>query len=205
MRSPEPDEDGLSLDPDEPMFEGKSALEEEEDRRMVDMLEAFSELDHPSEFLGLPLCIRCKSDVGLATLAHLDHIPDAVRHLQEIIDSPPDAHTTYTRIKKDIFHVFYSLPISRTHGAAAPFYCTLQNHIMRFDHESRKKVDSVCRKSFNLSFDQMLERSPRWVAERTPCYIPPPSVLVIAIQHVYAMFADAKDARTGDVLFTPAV
>ncbi|KAJ3508637.1 hypothetical protein NMY22_g16549 [Coprinellus aureogranulatus] len=132
-------------------------------------------------------------------------IPDTVKHLQEIVAAPPDANSVFTRIKKDPFHGFHGLPLSKTHGATVPFIRTLRDHLLRWDPEARKQVDEVCRRVFKSSFDAMLLRNPRWVAERVPRYIPPPSVLVAAIEHVYSVFANARDGKTNEVLFTPAV
>ena len=61
----------------------------------------------------------------------------------------------------------------------------------QWDPTVQSEVDKVCRKHFDLTFDQMLRRNPRFIAERTPRHVPPPSVLVTAIQHVYDMFKDA--------------
>ena len=69
---------------------------------------------------------------------------------------------------------------------------------------AKKAVDEVCRRQFNLTFDQMLVWNPRFIVERTPRYIPPPSILVPAIEYVYKMFKDAIDAKTRVPLFTEA-
>ncbi|KAG6825608.1 hypothetical protein H0H87_009082, partial [Tephrocybe sp. NHM501043] len=61
---------------------------------------------------------------------------------------------------------------------------------------------STCRKIFNLSFDQMLLRNPRFIARRCPRHVPPPSILVPAIQHVFDTFGPALDAKTGTPLFS---
>jgi hypothetical protein len=95
------------------------------------------------------------------------------------------------------------LPIPVNHGARSAFLRALRDHMLRWDPDSRKAVDGVCRREFNLSFDQMLVRNPRFIAERTPRHIPTPSVLVSALQHVFGMFRDAIDAKTGARLFTP--
>ena len=47
----------------------------------------------------------------------------------------------------------------------------------------------------------MLIRNPCFIAEHTPQHVPSPSVLVPAIEHVYSMFQDAVDAKTGALLF----
>lgn len=47
----------------------------------------------------------------------------------------------------------------------------------------------------------MLIRNPRFIAVRTPRFVPPPSVLVPALQHVFDTFGDALDAKTGIPLF----
>jgi hypothetical protein len=130
-------------------------------------------------------------------------IPELAK-LQEIINSPPDKDSEYTRVKKDIFHAFHMLPIPVNHGARPAFLRALRDHILRWDPDSRNAVDKVCRKEFNLTFDQMLARNPRFIAERTPRHVPPPSVLVPAIEYVYNMFRDAVDTKTGARLFTPA-
>jgi len=96
------------------------------------------------------------------------------------------------------------LPIPVHHGARPAFLRALRDHMLRWDPDSRTAVDEVCRREFNLTFEQMLARNPRFIAERTPRHIPPPSVLVSAIDYVYAMFRDAVDAKTGVPLFTPA-
>ncbi|KAF8133168.1 hypothetical protein K438DRAFT_1998221 [Mycena galopus ATCC 62051] len=116
--------------------------------------------------------------------------------LHKLIESPADIDSLYTRIKKDIFHAFHMIPIP-AHGLRAIFFRTLRDHIMRWDPVLRVQVDEVCRREFNASFDVMLIRDPRWIKEHVPRYIPPPSVLVPAIQHVYNVFGNAPDAETG--------
>ena len=96
------------------------------------------------------------------------------------------------------------LPIPINHGARPAFLRALRDHILRWDPDAKRAVDEVCRQSFNLTFDQMLVRNPRFIAERTPRYVPPPSILVPAIEHVYKMFKDAIDAKTRVPLFTEA-
>ncbi|KAJ6536480.1 hypothetical protein DFH09DRAFT_1091440 [Mycena vulgaris] len=116
------------------------------------------------------------------------------------IESLADVDSQYTRIKKDIFHAFHMIPIP-AHGLRAIFSRTLRDHIMRWDPVLRVQVDEVCRREFNASFDVMLIRDPQWIKEHVPRYIPPPSVLVPAIQHVYNVFGNAPDAETGRPLF----
>ncbi|KAJ7433194.1 hypothetical protein FB451DRAFT_1380474 [Mycena latifolia] len=47
----------------------------------------------------------------------------------------------------------------------------------------------------------MFLRNPRYIKERTLRYVPPPSVLVPVIQHVYNIFGNARDAESGQPLF----
>lgn len=93
------------------------------------------------------------------------------------------------------------IPTPVNHGLQATYSRALRDHIMRWDPAIRKNVDATCRRVFNLSFDQMLARSPRYIMERTPRYVPPPSVLVPAIRHVFDTFGNARDAKTGAPLF----
>ncbi|KAJ7825530.1 hypothetical protein B0H13DRAFT_1918616 [Mycena leptocephala] len=120
--------------------------------------------------------------------------------LHKLAESPGDIDVQYTRIKKDIFHAFHMIPIP-AHGLRAIFFRTLRDHIMRWDPELRQIVDEVCRQEFNVSFEVMLIRDPKFIKEHVPRYVPPPSVLVPAIQHVYNAFGNALDAETGRPLF----
>lgn len=128
--------------------------------------------------------------------------PTTVNSLRKAMESPPDIHENYTLIKKDIFHAFHMLPIPINHGARPTFLRALRDHILQWDPTARAAVEKVCKEKFNLSFDQMLLRNPRFIAERTPRYVPPPSILVASIKHVYSMFQDTVDAKTGVRLFT---
>jgi CRISPR-associated Cas5-like protein len=123
--------------------------------------------------------------------------------LRRIIESPPTTDEEFTLLKKDIFHAFHMIPISVNHGLREAFLRALRDHLMRWDPSIRTIVDEACQKFFKLSFDQMLVRNPRFIAARTPRYVPPPSVIVPAIQHVYRTFGNAPDAKTGLPLFSP--
>jgi hypothetical protein len=48
----------------------------------------------------------------------------------------------------------------------------------------------------------MLACNPRFIAEHTPHYVPPHSVLVSSITHVFSTFGHALDAKTNLPLFT---
>ena len=126
-------------------------------------------------------------------------MPESLRRL---VESPPDDGDEYTALKKDIFHAFHMLPIPVNHGSCSAFLRALRDHILRWDPVVRSNVDQACRRHFNLTFDQMLARNPRFIAERTPRHVPSPSILVTAIEHVYQMFENAIDAKTGAPLFT---
>ena len=127
---------------------------------------------------------------------------DFLAALHTLIDAPPDAGVEYNKIKKDLFHAFHMIPISVNHGLRSIFLRTLRDHIMRWDPTARATVDRVCCTVFQLSFDQMLIRNPRFIAAHTPHYVPPPSVLVPAIQKVANTFGNSLDAKTGLPLFS---
>ncbi|KAK0216019.1 hypothetical protein IW262DRAFT_1464506 [Armillaria fumosa] len=105
--------------------------------------------------------------------------PEFLETLKKILKSPPDAGTQYQQIKKDIFHAFHMIVIPLNHGI----------------------VDAVCRKMFNLTFDEMLLCNPCFIAACTPHHIPTPSVLVHALEYIFAVFGNATDAKTGAPLF----
>ena len=44
-----------------------------------------------------------------------------ISKLKEIVDSPPDGHIEYTRIKKDIFHAFQMISTPINHGLRPAF------------------------------------------------------------------------------------
>jgi hypothetical protein len=121
--------------------------------------------------------------------------------LKDIIDSPPDGHIEYTRIKKDIFHAFHMIPTPINHGLRPAFLRALRDHMLRWDPVARKTVDGVCRRVFKLTFDEMLIRNPRFIAARTPRFVPPPSVLVPALEHVFDTYGSALDVKTNAPLF----
>ena len=104
-------------------------------------------------------------------------------------------------MKKDIFHAFHILPIPINHGSHSAFLRALRDHVLRWDPVMRSNVDQACRHHFYLTFNQMLARNPQFIAERTPRHVPSPSILVTAIEHVYQMFENAVDAKTGAPLF----
>ena len=107
---------------------------------------------------------------------------------KNLIDSPPESHIEYTRIKKDIFHAFHMIPIPINHSMCPGFLHALQDHMMQWDPASKSAVDKVCHKFFNLTFDQMLARNPCFIAEHTPSHVLSPSILVPAIEYVYKTF-----------------
>jgi len=93
------------------------------------------------------------------------------------------------------------IPIPINHGMRPIFLCALRDHIMQWDPGSKSAVNKVHHKAFKLTFDQMLAWNPHFIAERTPRYIPSPSILVPAIEHVYKSFGNALDAKTNEPLF----
>lgn len=130
-----------------------------------------------------------------------DCTPELTR-LYEIINLPSIQKDEFTHVKKDIFHAFHMLPIPVNHSARPAILHALRDHLMRWDPVSCTAVDKVCCQHFNLTFNQMLLQNPRFIAKRTPRHVPPPSILVPAIEHVYAMFENAVDLKSGASLFT---
>ncbi|KAJ7930158.1 hypothetical protein B0H13DRAFT_1858986 [Mycena leptocephala] len=128
---------------------------------------------------------------------------DIVQTLRKIVDSESASspEPELTRIKKDIFHAFHMLALN-DHGLRAQFCTALRDHLMRWDPVSRKAVDEVCRKYFGISFDVMLSRNPAYIKRRTPRYVPPPRIIVPAIEHIFNSYEHAIDARTGRPLFS---
>ena len=96
------------------------------------------------------------------------------------------------------------IPISVQHPLRGPFLTALRDHLMRWDPEIKARVDATCRRVFKLSFEQMLRKNPRFIAARTPRFVPEPSVLVPAISQVFETYGDAIDAKTGQPLFSKA-
>ncbi|KAH9478811.1 Werner Syndrome-like exonuclease [Psilocybe cubensis] len=152
----------------------------------LDMLEAYSKIENCED----------AQRVQSATQHSI------VNTLQKLINSPPDAKSEYTRVKKDIFHAFHMIPISVNHGARPSFLRAMRDHLMRWDPKIRVTVDEACQKHFNLTFEQMLLRNPRFIAERTPRYVPSPSILVPALKLVFETYGNALDVKTGLPLFS---
>jgi hypothetical protein len=72
---------------------------------------------------------------------------------------------------------------------------------MRWDPILKAQVEKVCLRAFNLTFDKMLQRYPRWVAQRVPRHVPAPSILFQALKYVGEVYGNALDAKTGLPLF----
>ncbi|KAG6849717.1 hypothetical protein H0H93_006014 [Arthromyces matolae] len=128
-------------------------------------------------------------------------VDDIVNTLQELVMAPPDAGEITKRLKKDIFHVMHMFPLSINHGMRPAFLRALRDHILIWDPQIREIVDRTCQRVLKCSFDDMLARNPRWICERCPRYIPPPSVLVPALRHVFNVFGHALDSKTQKPLF----
>jgi hypothetical protein len=141
------------------------------------------------------------------THLHLDIIADDLgtaelyQRLRKIVQSPPDTGLVYQRIKKDLFHAFHMIVTPINHGMRPAFLRTMRDHLLRWDPTVRQRVDLVCRRVFKLTFDEMLARNPRWVAERCPRYVPEPSILTQALSLVFETFGNSIDAKTGAPLF----
>ncbi|KZT32687.1 hypothetical protein SISSUDRAFT_1133021 [Sistotremastrum suecicum HHB10207 ss-3] len=127
---------------------------------------------------------------------------DILKNLERLVNAPPDENEIQTRIKKDLFHAFHMLPLPIHHALRGLFLGYLRDHLMRWDPAVRKSVDAICREKFKRSFDQMLLHNPRFIAARTPRYVPPPSVLVPALNYVFDTFGPALDAKTKQPLFS---
>ncbi|KAF9028547.1 hypothetical protein BDZ89DRAFT_1112967 [Hymenopellis radicata] len=107
---------------------------------------------------------------------------DFAEALRRLIESPPDSDAEFQRVLKDIFHAFHMIVVPT-------------NHVLR------DKVDKACRRFFNLTFDEMLTRYPRFIAARVPRHIPAPSILSKSLEFVFSTFGNSIDAKTGAPLF----
>ncbi|KAG6825372.1 hypothetical protein H0H92_003927, partial [Tricholoma furcatifolium] len=126
---------------------------------------------------------------------------DPIAILEKLVNSPSTSSEEFQGLKKDIFHAFHSINTPLNHGARPLFLRALRDHMLRWDPNMRAVVDRTCRQHFNLTFDQMLERNPRWIAERTPRHVPRPSILVPALDFVFKCFGNVLDAKTQQPLF----
>jgi hypothetical protein len=177
------------------LFDGTCS--DEEGMIEIEMLEAASQDLHQQKGKKRQL-----DDDIVSSVIPTGYDSEFLASLHKIIESPSDSNEEYTLLKKDIFHAFNMIPTSVNHGLRVAFLRALRDHIMRWDPAVKAVVDKTCRSVFKLTFDQMLIRNPRFIAARTPRYVPPPSILVPAIQHVYRTFGNALDAKTGLPLFS---
>ena len=125
-----------------------------------DIAEAFFQTESDSDLVALDMFeARCASDQPQPQNPNEVLSPTDLTFLsklKDIIDSPPDGHIEYTRIKKDIFHAFHMIPTPINHGLRPAFLRALRDHMLRWDPVARKTVDGVCRRVFKLTFDEML-------------------------------------------------
>ncbi|KAJ7809665.1 hypothetical protein B0H13DRAFT_2385112 [Mycena leptocephala] len=120
----------------------------------------------------------------LLPLAYSENYAGIVETLRRIVETPMLPEPELTRLKKDIFHAFHMLSLKP------------------MAYELSSKVDRVCRKSFGITFDVMLSRHPDWIKRHSPRYVPPPSIIVPAMEHVFNAYGHALDAESGLPLFS---
>jgi len=126
--------------------------------------------------------------------------PCAILH--EMINAPAMAGDEYTRIKKDIFHAFQMIPLPINHGHHSGFVSSLHDHLMCWDPATCAVVEKTCKKVYNINFDEMLLCNPHYIQACSLHYVPAPSILVPAIEHVFNMYGNALDAKTNTPLFS---
>jgi hypothetical protein len=90
--------------------------------------------------------------------------------------------------------------ISTHHGLRRPFARALRDAIFIPDDEDKAAVTHVLLGK-QISFNEMLMRSPIWVWRRVKCYVPPPEVLFPRVQGVLQLFGPLVDAKTSQPLF----
>ena len=92
------------------------------------------------------------------------------------------------------------LPIN--HGHCSGFLSSLRDYLMCWDPATHAVVNKTCQKFYNINFDEMLLRNSCYIQACTPHYVPVPSILVPAIEHVFNMYGNALDAKTNTPLFS---
>ncbi|PBK92656.1 hypothetical protein ARMGADRAFT_1030892 [Armillaria gallica] len=128
--------------------------------------------------------------------------PPVLELFHNTVQSLPDTQPEYQTVKKDTFHAFQMIPTPQDHGMQPTFLYETHNHLLRWDPLSHESMDKACWKFFNLSFDEMLLQNPHFIQERTPHYVPQPSVLVPSLLHVFETLEKSLDAKTGAPLFS---
>jgi len=158
-------------------FGSDVSSDHEDDSNMLKMFEAYSAANSKQKGLylrfsrffhalnALGKCRAVYDDENHDISLELNVESPMLTKLKDIIELPPDSQEEYTRIKKDIFHAFHMLPIPVNHGSQPAFLRALRDHLMRWDPLAKSAVDKVCRKRFDLTFDQMLLQNPRFIAE----------------------------------------
>ncbi|KAK7012668.1 hypothetical protein R3P38DRAFT_3323885 [Favolaschia claudopus] len=144
--------------------------------------------------------IDVSKDLSIVAPAASDD--NIIATLRQILNTPFVPEPELTRLKKDIFHAFHMLSLNE-HPLRARFCSALRDHVFIWDPAARKNVDEVCRQYFKMDFDTMLSRNAEWIKRRVPRLVPPPRLLVPALEHVFNSYGHASDAESGRELFSP--
>lgn len=84
-----------------------------------------------------------------------------------------------TRIKKDVFHLIETIPVSLKHGMAKEFKRRFRDCLVVFDSSGKQKVEEVLKKQ-NMTWEEALLDTSKseWVFKRVRRYIPPSDILI---------------------------
>lgn len=111
----------------------------------------------------------------------------------------------YSRVLKDIFHVFNMFHLPANHGLRNEFSRELRDAIFIPDPEDRKRIEAWGQtQSPPQNFNSTRAARPSWLWHRCKRVVPPPNILFPLVNQVFQTYGPLKDAATGVPLFNLA-
>ena len=112
----------------------------------------------------------------------------------------PPPKTLPTRVHMDLLHVFLRIAPSKRHPLAIPASRDLRNLLFVYDAGDRAALELVF-EGRGGTFEEALERVPKWVLRRVRRRVPDPEELVRLLELYFERYNSNKDKKLGIFVF----
>ncbi|KAK4700377.1 hypothetical protein P7C70_g5873, partial [Phenoliferia sp. Uapishka_3] len=114
--------------------------------------------------------------------------------------STPSPLSIATRVHMDLLHVFLRIAPSKRHPLAIPASRDLRNLLFVYDSEDKAALELVL-ETRGETFEEALERVPKWVLRRVRRKVPGPDELVRLLKLYFERYNNKKDIKHGIFVF----
>lgn len=120
----------------------------------------------------------------------------------QLLETHPWPPQKRSGVLKDVFHVFHMLRLTKNHGLVAQFSRSLRDILFLPDPEDKHNIENyLCRQPQPLTWDQCLQRHPRFIKRHCKHLIPPAELLYPLVAKLFKTYGPLKDAQSGLPLF----